>query len=113
MPNSTRNKRGYRSPSTVIECPPRAGKEAMMLDYVLKGGTVVDGTGAPARRADVGIKDGRVAEVGRIRESAARSLDVAGLTVTPGFVDVHTHYDAQVNWDPRLTPSSWHGVTTV
>jgi N-acyl-D-aspartate/D-glutamate deacylase len=84
-----------------------------MLDLVVKGGTVLDGTGAPGRTADVGIKDGRVAEVGRITAPAARTLDADGLTVAPGWVDVHTHYDGQVCWDTELAPSSWHGVTTV
>ena len=81
---------------------------------VLRGGTIVDGTGAPATRADVLIAGGRVVEVGEgIAPDAATEIDVAGLVVAPGFIDVHTHYDAQVLWDPDLTPSSWHGVTTV
>ncbi len=83
-----------------------------MLDLLLKGGTVVDGTGAPARTADVGIRDGLVVEVGRADESARRVLDADGLLVTPGFVDPHTHFDGQATWDPYLTPSCWHGVTT-
>ncbi|HZP29174.1 MAG TPA: amidohydrolase family protein [Acidimicrobiia bacterium] len=81
-------------------------------DLVIRGGTVVDGTGAPGYVADVAIAGGRVAEIGS-RLSAARELDASGCAVTPGFIDIHTHYDAQVFWDPALTPSSWHGVTTV
>jgi N-acyl-D-aspartate/D-glutamate deacylase len=83
-----------------------------MHDLVIRGGLVVDGTGAPARTADVAIDQGLVVEVGLVSGSAKRTLDADGLLVTPGFVDVHTHYDAQATWDPHLTPSCWHGVTT-
>ncbi len=84
-----------------------------MHDLVIKGGTVVDGTGAPARTADVAVTDGRIAEVGHVDGRGRREIDADGLLVTPGFVDIHTHYDGQVTWDPLLTPSCWHGVTTV
>jgi N-acyl-D-aspartate/D-glutamate deacylase len=84
-----------------------------MNDLVIRGGVVVDGTGASAREADVAIAGGRVAAVGRNLPSGRRELDARGLLVTPGWVDVHTHYDGQVTWDPYLTPSGWHGVTTV
>ena len=84
----------------------------MPYDLIIRGGTVVDGTGAPARTADVAVTDGVVAEVGRINATARRVVDADGLTVTPGFVDVHTHFDGQATWDPHLTPSCWHGVTT-
>src|SRR3954467_9624051 len=84
-----------------------------MHDLVIRGGTVVDGTGAPARTADVAITDGLVTEVGAVDGAARRTIDADGAVVTPGFVDIHTHYDGQATWDPLLTPSGWHGVTTV
>lgn len=84
-----------------------------MLDHVIKGATVVDGTGAPAFVADVGIRDGRIAVVGAVAEEARSSEDASGLVLAPGFVDPHTHYDAQLFWDPYATPSLNHGVTTV
>ncbi len=84
-----------------------------MHDLVIRNGTVVDGTGAPSRVADVAIDDGRVSVVGDVPDTGQEEIDATGLLVTPGFVDIHTHYDGQVVWDPELTPSSWHGVTTV
>jgi N-acyl-D-aspartate/D-glutamate deacylase len=82
-------------------------------DLVIRGGTVVDGTGAPGRTADVAVDGEVITEVGRIDGSGRRELDADGLLVTPGFVDIHTHYDGQATWDSSLAPSSWHGVTTV
>jgi N-acyl-D-amino-acid deacylase len=84
----------------------------MSYDVIIRGGTVVDGTGAAPRTADVAIADGMIAEVGQVSGSARRTIDADGLTVTPGFVDIHTHFDGQATWDPHLTPSCWHGVTT-
>jgi N-acyl-D-aspartate/D-glutamate deacylase len=84
-----------------------------MLDHVIKGASVVDGTGAPAYTADLGIRDGRIAVIGTVTEEARTTEDATGLVLAPGFVDPHTHYDAQLFWDPYATPSLNHGVTTV
>ena len=85
----------------------------MSYDLVIRNGIVVDGTGAARYRADVAISNGAVAEIGKVSESAKRTIDADGLVVAPGFVDPHTHYDAQICWDGAVTPSSWHGVTSV
>ena len=85
----------------------------MALDILIKNGIVVDGTGAPAKPASIGIAQGKIAEVGNISGTAKRTIDAGGLVVAPGFIDPHTHYDAQICWDGATTPSSWHGVTSV
>ena len=86
----------------------------MKYDTVIKGGTVVDGTRVPRYAGDIGIKDGLIAAIGRIKDSEAeRVIDAKGCIVAPGFVDLHTHYDAQLFWDPYCTLSGWHGVTSV
>jgi N-acyl-D-amino-acid deacylase len=82
-------------------------------DLIIKGATLVDGTGAAARPADVAVDGGRITEVGTVEASGYRVIDAEGLLLTPGWVDVHTHYDGQATWDDELAPSSWHGVTTL
>jgi N-acyl-D-aspartate/D-glutamate deacylase len=82
------------------------------FDLVVRGGTIADGTGSGTREADVAVKDGRIAAVGEVAGKGAEEIAAKGLLVTPGFVDIHTHYDGQAVWDSRLQPSSWHGVTT-
>ncbi|MEA2819358.1 MAG: hypothetical protein QOJ86_1362, partial [Bradyrhizobium sp.] len=83
-----------------------------MHDIVIRGGSIIDGSGAPAFSGDVAIAQGRIAAVGGKQGPARREIDADGLLVTPGWVDVHTHYDGQAMWDPLLAPSCWHGVTT-
>ena len=85
----------------------------MDYDLIIRNGTVVDGTGAPRQQADVAVKDGLIAKIGTITGDAKRVIDADGLIVAPGFVDPHTHYDAQICWDDVTSPSCWHGVTTV
>ena len=83
-----------------------------MFDLVIRAGTIVDGTGAPSFTADVGITDGTIVAVGSDIGTGTKEINAAGLIVTPGFIDTHTHYDGQVTWDPQLSPAAWHGVTT-
>src|SRR6202165_4991046 len=85
----------------------------MAYDLLIRNGMVIDGTGAPARRADIAIAGGCIAEIGSISGSAKKVIDAKDLAVAPGFIDPHTHYDAQICWDGAVTPSSWHGVTSV
>jgi N-acyl-D-aspartate/D-glutamate deacylase len=82
-------------------------------DLVIRNGTLVDGTGSEPRRGDVAIDDGVITEIGEVGDRGKQELDADGLHVLPGWVDIHTHYDGQATWDPEMTPSSWHGVTTV
>ncbi|HZQ88220.1 MAG TPA: amidohydrolase family protein [Acidimicrobiales bacterium] len=84
-----------------------------MHDLVIRGGTIVDGTGGPVRTGDVAVDDGVITQVGDVAGAGTREIDADGAVVAPGWVDVHTHYDGQVTWDPEVTPSSWHGATTV
>src|SRR5690348_12195138 len=85
----------------------------MLYDLLIKNGKVVDGTGAAAYQADVAVSAGRIIEIGRLRDQSKAVVDASGLIVAPGFIDPHTHYDAQICWDPLVTCSSWHGVTSV
>src|SRR6266576_4663454 len=85
----------------------------MAYDLLIKNGRVIDGSGTPAFRGDVAVRNGKVAEIGRLRGTATRTIDADGLVVAPGFIDTHCHYDAQVTWDPLCTFSCYHGATTV
>ncbi|MBM3508859.1 MAG: amidohydrolase family protein [Alphaproteobacteria bacterium] len=84
-----------------------------MFDLKITGGTIIDGTGQPGYAGDVAVKDGKIAALGTVVGAAAATIDARGRAVTPGFIDLHTHYDAQIAWDPSLAISSWHGITTV
>src|SRR6201993_3819069 len=84
-----------------------------MLDLLIRDAEIVDGTGAPPRQPDVGVSNGRIAAVGEVDDSATRTVAAQGQTLAPGFVDLHTHYDAQLFWGPTASPSVQHGVTTV
>src|SRR5258705_13337303 len=85
----------------------------MAYDLLIKNGRIVDGSGSPGFRGDVGISNGKIVEVGKLRGPATRTIDADGLVVAPGFIDTHCHYDAQVTWDPLCTFSCNHGATTV
>jgi N-acyl-D-amino-acid deacylase len=85
----------------------------MAYDLKITGGTIIDGTGGPGHAGDVAVRDGRVVAIGDVSGEATETIDAAGRVVSPGFVDIHTHYDAQVLWDRMLSISPWHGVTTV
>ena len=85
----------------------------MAQDLLIKNGLIVDGTGAPARRADIAVEDGKIRSIGKAAGSARRTIDASDCVVSPGFIDPHTHYDAQICWDGAVTPSPWHGVTSV
>jgi len=85
----------------------------MNHDLIIRNATIIDGSGSSAFTGDIAIADGKVVAVGTVVGNGTSTIDAAGLAVAPGFIDHHTHYDAQISWDPLLTPSSWHGVTTV
>src|SRR5215510_12954480 len=85
----------------------------MTYDLLIKNGRIVDGSGTPAFRGDLAVRNGKIAHIGKLRDGAKRTIDADGRVVSPGFVDTHCHYDAQVTWDPLCTFSCYHGVTSV
>ena len=95
------------------EYPSKDYLQENVMDLLIKNGTIVDGSGGARYRADEGVKGGRIVEIGRIRTPADKVIDADGLIVSPGFIDGHTHMDAQVTWDPLGSCSCWHGVTSV
>jgi adenine deaminase len=92
---------------------PGRGRNLMAHDLLIKNGLIVDGSGLPAFRGDVGVKDGKIVEIGKLTSPAQKTIDAAGRAVAPGFIDNHCHYDAQVTWDPLCTFSPEHGATSV
>ena len=88
-------------------------REINDFDLIIKNGTLVDGSGSKSKLGNIAIKNGIIAAIGNFSGKANEVIDATNLVVTPGFVDIHTHYDGQVCWDPYITPSSWHGVTSV
>src|SRR5271156_2703877 len=93
--------------------PGEEGMNPMTYELLIKNGRIVDGSGGPAFRGDVGVKDGKIVEIGKLSGPATRTVDAQGLAVAPGFIDNHCHYDAQVTWDPLCSFSCDHGATTV
>jgi len=85
----------------------------MSYDLVIRNANIVDGTGSAARPGSVAVAGGKIAAVEKSLSGGKREIDAGGMTLAPGFIDIHTHFDAQISWDPQLTPSCWHGITTV
>ena len=85
----------------------------MTFDLIISNGVIIDGTGAPSCPGSIAIREGRIVAMGEVQGTARRTIDAAGAVIAPGFVDIHTHYDAQIFWDPYCTLSSWHGITSV
>src|SRR6266581_3884806 len=114
-PSSKRAGPPHSTPRTLADSPAQHRKEeqTMAYDLMIKNGRVIDGSGIPAFRGDVAIRNGKIVALGKLRDSAARTIDADGLVVAPGFIDNHCHYDAQVTWDPLCTFSCYHGATTV
>src|SRR5438045_6089542 len=105
--------RDSRGAFMLLHRPSSRRESLSMHDIVIRGGNIIDGTGAPAFAGDVAIDGEKIVAVGGKAGPAKRVIDADGMLVTPGWVDVHTHYDGQATWDPVLAPSSWHGVTTI
>src|SRR5918994_1726779 len=113
-PGSVKSPRpGNRAATNHDDGPARRRDDGVMHELVVRGGTIVDGRGGEPFSADVAVDGGVITEVGRVDAGGRQEIDADGALVTPGFVDVHAHYDGQATWDSHLAPSSWHGVTTV
>src|SRR5205807_7196255 len=110
-PSSTHPRAPARD--ALVGAPCRVAGRVQMYDLIVRGGRLYDGSGLPAFTADVAVRDGRIAAIGRVDEAAHRTVDADGLAVAPGFIDPHTHLDAQLFWDPLGSSSHEHGVTTV
>src|SRR5262249_55224326 len=114
-----RRKRGSAGYRVLKSSEPRSGRteprreDKMAYDLLIKNGRVVDGSGMPSFRADIGVKDGKIADIGKLTSPAAKTIDADGRAISPGFIDNHCHYDAQVTWDPLCTFSPEHGATSV
>src|SRR5262245_54942393 len=114
-PPSKRGGPPLSSQSTLVHSPaqPPREEQTMAYDLLVKNGRVIDGSGMPAFRGDVAVTNGKIVAIGKLRDTATRTIDADGLVVAPGFIDNHCHYDAQVTWDPLCSFSCYHGATSV
>src|SRR5678816_2541343 len=105
-------RRNIRSEGSMLSAQ-STSENSVPYDLLIKNGSVIDGTGARAYHADIAVSGGKIVEIGKVDGGAKQTIDAADCVVAPGFIDPHTHYDAQIFWDAAVTPSPWHGVTSV